>query len=162
MTEHECCNLNMAELVNMINHYMVEEQDSQSANINYYNSHDLIRLNAYLANIVRLVDHIHEQGTLDMPKTSPKRCVIDEMTVIKKVSNEMVATINNYFEALRDEILLSESCRLKTGFMPHDEVRVRAVVASMVRYIEDYVSNSSPIDLPESSPQEAITDLDAK
>ena len=51
----------------------------------------------------------------------------------------------------------SQSARLGAGLMPFDARRVSALVAKTRQWLTDYVSKRSPMDLPETSPQQAMS-----
>ena len=60
-------------------------------------------------------------------------------------------------EAIRTEMINSQSARLASTLISHDALRFDTLVDKMEAFINDYVEDATPLDLPESSPgEEAI------
>ena len=55
------------------------------------------------------------------------------------------------------EIVNSQSSRLGAGLMPFDARRITALVAKTRQWLDEYVSERSPMDLPETSPQQDMS-----
>ena len=45
---------------------------------------------------------------------------------------------------------------MSTGFVPFDKIRLNAVIQRCENYCDGYITNDTPIDLPESSPKAPI------
>ena len=60
-------------------------------------------------------------------------------------------------EAVRTEMIHSQSARLPSTLINHDERRLRLVTAKLEAFLDDYVEPLTPLDLPESSPDEPMS-----
>ena len=145
--------MNVAGMINRINHDIKEELYSQSANSTNFNEHDIIRLKSYLANKVSYLDWCDSQPMLDLPESSPEEYGLAETVEVFPVANQMVTDVVNLMATLRTEVTKSQSASQgSTGFHPADSARIRAVVQAISDYIDNYVEQANPVDLPESHP----------
>jgi len=150
-------NDDIAGLYARINRFIVEVIKSLSANVADFGDFDTKRLRSYLDALVIYLDWVVGEPQMDYPETHPKVLVLPEPPVIPEIENPQVEDIVRLFVRLRDELIHSQSSRLPSGLVEFDNVRARRTVERAGRYLEDYIVQVSPVDLPESSPKAAMT-----
>jgi len=142
---------------NMCNRFIREVQFSQSSNVSGLLASDQTRVVSYISALNTLKDWIVSQPTLDLPETHPRPYALEPRVTLKDTESESVAMLINLVRALDTEMLNSQSARLPSGLIHHDQFRFEALTAKMASFITDYVATATPLDLPESAPDEAIT-----
>ncbi len=152
MTEHEVYNDDIAGINNRINKYIIEVQESASANVTAVNAYDFKRMTDYLAAMTSYLNWIEDQPQLDLPKTHPKLLLLDPPPEIQKIENLFLIDCRRLWERARDETNLSQSARNATGMLEFDLTRLRKIIEKHEKYMTDHVAKVSPIDFPESSP----------
>lgn len=150
-------NDDVAGIFRRINKFIEEAQKCASSNVSDINEFDKVRFLAYLKSLTAYVDWVVDQPLLDLPETHPKLLELEEIPVVLLAENLMIRDLVRLFERARDEVINSQSARNATGLISFDETRVRAVVEKATKYIENYVTKVTPIDLPESSPKNVST-----
>jgi hypothetical protein len=141
----------------MFNDFIQEVALCQSANSPEVYDTDIERWLSYVSALEKKFDWIVAQPDLDLPKISPRLYALEPAFVPVSVENSMVDEVVRLFVAARDEFIQSNSNRRSTGFITHDEERVRAILEKIRTYINDYVTQVEPLDVPESSPAEPVT-----
>lgn len=141
---------------NRLNRFIVELIHSVSANVSQVNQFDMERLKSYLNNVKKYLGWVMAQPLLDLPETTPRVWVLEAPTTIPDMDNEEVADIVRMLELARDELTHSQSARQGSGLIPFDALRFNAVIAKTETFLSTYVEVVTPIDLPESSPDEAM------
>jgi hypothetical protein len=56
----------------------------------------------------------------------------------------------------REELVNGQSARMASGLIKYDEARVRAVIDKVDSFLTTYIQVVTPLDFPESSPQDPI------
>jgi hypothetical protein len=143
-------------LYDMINRYIVELMHSQSNGVSGMIVHDIARVETYLAALVTKRDWIADQPILDLPETHPRPWALEGLPLIANVESEGINQFIRLFEALRTEMINSQSARLASTLLPADLARFDGIVAKMSTFLTDYIMVATPLDLPESSPMEAL------
>ncbi len=151
------CNTDVFSLHRRINRFMYELIKSQSSGVSQTMGFDTARVLKYLASIKALMTWITSQPLLDLPETGPQPVMLLENTPITNLENESVYDLVMMFSLLRDELANSQSARLSTGLLKYDHDRATAIVTKMELFVNSYISQSEPLDLPESSPLVAST-----
>lgn len=141
---------------NRVNRFTVELVNSVSANTSQVNTFDLDRLKSYLNNIRKYLSWITSQPLLDLPETTPRLYILEAPAAVPEMDNEEVADIVRMFELARDEVVNSQSARQGSGMVPFDVRRITAVIDKTEAFLSTYVEVVTPIDLPESSPDELM------
>jgi hypothetical protein len=81
---------------------------------------------------------------------------LGELKELVNVENDNIAYLLNFFRVFKIELVNSQSARRSAGFIEHDSMRFDTYVAKIEEYIK-YIGETSPLDLPESSPMVAST-----
>ena len=89
---------------------------------------------------------------LDLPEWAPTEIDLGEPEALEMPENESIFDLMMHYDALEVELGSSQSSRQATGIIAHDEVRIRAVVQKLNAFLDNYVAQVLPLDLPESSP----------
>lgn len=153
MTEHTTQNDNIVGLHNRINRALVELFKSASANVTDVNTHDFKRTISYLNDLLLYTNCVTAPTVpLDLPETHPFTHQLREDPEIPVIENMMLEDLIMLLVRGRGELVLSQSSRLATGLTSHDEERWRAIMTQAGKFMTDYVSLVTPIDLPESAP----------
>lgn len=148
-------NHDIAGLQARINRFLEELHKSISSGVSQVNSFDQARVASYLEAIDTYHAWVIGQPQLDLPETSPRPIELESNPVITDVENESVNDMVRILGIARDEIVNSQSARLGAGLIPFDSVRLTAVIAKVRAFLINYVATTTPLDLPESSPQSA-------
>jgi len=110
-----------------------------------------------LDHLGRYVDWVVSQPQLDLPESSPRVIDLGDPEKLDMPENESLLDLMTMYELLEAEIGNSQSSRLGDSLISHDEKRFRDLIAKMRAFLEDYVKNILPLDLPESAPLRAQT-----
>lgn len=140
-------------LDNRLNRFIKEVQDSNSANTSQYTDADKIRLKTYTGAFIQYIDWVIDQPTLDLPESFPRSYDFDQLNPAKQLENEMVNDVVNMFTNLQTEVRNSQSATASNNYLMHDVLRWKAVITKINNYIDNYADAVTPLDLPESSPQ---------
>ena len=116
------------------------------------NAFDQVRLASYIGAIKAYVAWIVSQPQLDLPETSPRVYALDENPSYELVENEAVVDVVRMLELVRDEVVNSQSARQSSGLIGFDEKRLLAVINKVEAFLNTYIKEVTPLDLPESSP----------
>ncbi len=131
---------------------------SQSSGLSGLNNeYDLARVKTYITALDAFKAWIVDQPQQDLPETHPRQFILEEPVVVMDRESEVVNMMVNMFTALVTEMINSASARMASGLMIHDAKRFDLITSKMSAFLEDFVEKQTPIDFPESSPDEAIT-----
>lgn len=144
-------------LTDMLDRYMVEVNKSQSSGVSGMLPFDVERARTYLAAITSFHEWSNSQPIGDYPETHPRQFPLEPKPDTTNVDSESVNMIVREFEAMRWELINSQSARLANTLMVHDSQRLTTYVTRVGSFLTEYVEKISPIDLPESSPETAMT-----
>jgi hypothetical protein len=150
-------NLDVTYVADKVARYAAEVQMSVSSNVAYVNEFDMARLQGYLDDIDAAVAYIVNQPQLDLPESHPMLHPIQPFPAMRDMESDEWDHVVRLLRAGYIEIVNSQSSRLGAGLMPFDARRVSALVAKCRQWLNDYVSKRSPMDLPETSPQQAMS-----
>jgi hypothetical protein len=144
-------------LADNITRFVVEAWKSSSSGTSGISEFDKTRLNSYLDALDAAHDHVLGQPGLDLPETHPSEWPIEPFPVdlpTTDVESEEVNHIIRMFGVCWDELVHSQSARVGSGLNEFDSARLRSYVEKARKFLSDYVSNTAPLDVPESSPKE--------
>jgi len=141
----------------LIRRFTVEVFKSVSSASSAFNEFDQERLKSYLAEIDRCHDWIVAQPQLDLPESHPTEYALEEYPAVADVENEAVNALIKLFAVTRDELINSQSARDAAGLQSHDSKRLKAVIEKIRQFLDAYISQTQPTDLPESSPQATMS-----
>lgn len=150
-------NMDVAGLVRRIRRFRFETCKAVSSNLAAVSGSDFERAKSYLAAVTSYIDWIVSQPYLDLPEFAPKAMELGEPEKLPAAENESIVDLMVMYDALEVEIANSQSARQATGLISHDEKRIRNVIAKMNAFLDTYVSQVLPLDLPESSPYLPMT-----
>ena len=145
-------NLDVAGVIRRLRRFKIETVKSASSALASVSLADFTRAKSYLSAVGAYMDWIVSQPHLDLPETAPKSIDLGDSEVNPMPENESLVDIIALYDALEVEIANSQSARMATGIISHDENRIRAILAKMEAFLDDYVSKVLPLDVPESSP----------
>lgn len=145
-------NTDIAGLHARINRFITEHNKSVSANVSQVNTFDQARWLSYLNALRTYHAWMTSQPQLDLPETAPNPVTLEPNPEVTDVENESVNDLLRMLVALREETVNSQSARNPVGMIGHDTNRFLAQIEKVEKFIVDYVSKVSPLDLPESSP----------
>lgn len=150
-------NLDVVYLNDKLCRYAGEVIKAVSANLAHVNSFDMTRALKYLDDIDAAVKYVLDQPQLDMPETHPRERKLQAFPEVPNMENDELDHTVRLLEAARIELINSQSGRLAAGLLPFDAARVTALVAKNRQWLTTFVSERSPMDLPETSPQQLMT-----
>lgn len=150
-------NLDVTYLADKLARYAGEVQMSVSSNVAFVNEFDMARLQAYLTDIDAAVAYILNQPQLDMPESHPMLHPVEPFPEVRNLESDEWDHVVRLLRAGYIELVNSQSARLGAGLMPFDAKRITSLIAKTRQWLNDYVSKRSPMDLPETSPQQAMS-----
>lgn len=141
-------------IVQKTNRFIEELVKSQSANVSGLTPADKARLLSYTAALKDLLAWITAQPLLDLPETHPRAYELEPFPPVPEPENDDLGNVTRLFEALRTEMVNSQSARLAGTLNRHDVGRFSAIVDKIEAFVSGYIDKAEPLDFPESSPQE--------
>lgn len=146
-------NLDIAGLINRSRRFKFEWAKSASGNVSHVSIHDANRLRSYLKSMAAYIDFFQMQPQLDVPEYHGGRVIeLGDGPTIQKVENESVNDLIELWTLLETELVNCQSSRLAVRLIDPDLLRVNAILEKMSNFLEQYMINILPLDLPESSP----------
>lgn len=140
-----------------LNRFITEMYNSVSNGTSQTNTFDQVRLSSYLDAIDGYHAWVLGQPHLDLPETSPRAYALEANPVIADIENEDLADVIRMLQISRDEIVNSQSARDAAGLNKFDSARLSSIVAKVRAFLTSYMTKVSPLDLPESSPQDPLS-----
>ncbi len=156
-TELKVFNQDVLSLVEHVNRYIDELTHSQSSGVNGMIDADKERIASYIKALRTARGWIMAQPMLDLPETHPRMFALEPFPLVPEMENDAQAHCVRMLEALRTELINSQSARMPSRLQPFDDKRFTSVVDKLESFVVDYIDKAEPLDLPESSPQEALT-----
>lgn len=150
-------NIDVTYLADKLARYAGEVQMSVSSNVAFVNAFDMARLQDYLTDIDAAVAYVLAQPQLDLPESHPMLHAIQSFPEMRDMESDEWDHVVRLLRSGYIELVNSQSARLGAGLMPFDARRVSALIAKTRQWLDDYVSKRSPMDLPETSPQQAMS-----
>lgn len=146
-------------LYDNINRFIVELLRSQSSGVSGMVAADQGRLETYINSLRAALAWVQNQPMLDLPETHPSKYKLEPVPEVPEtgVENESINQIVRLMVALRNELVNSQSARFSTRLQPFDENRFTAIVNKVEAFLQSYVRSATPLDMPESSPNEVMT-----
>jgi hypothetical protein len=149
-------NIDVHSIVRRYNRILAEVNKAQSSGVSFTNPFDVARLTSYVSAMREFQKFIVSQPLLDCPETGPIEMDLPVSPALPMMENESMQDVVNLVEIARDEIANSQSSRQPTNLLTFDYARQTAFLAKLDTLLS-YVAVSEPLDLPESSPQVAMT-----
>ncbi len=142
----------------MCNRFVRELEHSQSSPVSGMTAHDINRIKTYTASLMNLHNWIAAHPLLDLTETHPREFKLEAMPEPENQESESINMIVRLVEALRTEMINSQSARYASTLIVHDSKRFVDTVTKINSFVSEYVEPSTPLDLPESSPSEQMTE----
>lgn len=149
---HDICGF-----VRRVDRFVFELHKSASSSLAAMNEFDKVRLIAYLASARAYLGWVISQPQLDLPESSPREYDIEDIEPFELVDSEDINDLIRMWELLRIELINSQSARHPAGLLAFDQSRATAVLDKIERFKLDYIDVATPLDLPESSPKNAVS-----
>lgn len=150
-------NFDIVYLNDKICRYAIEIIKSVSSGLAFTNEFDMARMLKYLDDIDAAISYVVAQPQLDMPETHPMLHPIESFPVLPNMESDEMDHVARLLRAVRTELINSQSARVGAGLLTFDALRATSLVEKARRWLVDYVAKRTPMDLPESSPQQAMT-----
>jgi hypothetical protein len=150
-------NMDVAGLVRRIRRYKYEINKCVSASLMHTTAADVGRFFSYIGAIRKYFDWMVAQPQQDLPESHPTDYDLGEPEKLATPENEALADLITQFDALETEMTFCQSARMHTSVMPHDEKRFRDILTKIENFITDYIQTVQPLDMPESTPLQAMT-----
>lgn len=144
-------------LVQRIQRFVEELAGSSSSGVSGMNVYDQTRLKSYLAAISDYQAWIMANPQLDLPETNRMLWDVKPLVGVPSVENESIQDILRMLHVTCVELLNSQSARMPSGLITFDASRLSAMTSKVGNLLSNYIAKSDPLDLPESSPQVAMT-----
>lgn len=145
-------NHDIAGFCRRLRRFKYEWAKSASANVAFVSDADAERLRSYLNGLIAYKAWVQTQPVLDLPETSPREIDLGEPAPLSAPENEAIGDVMQLWDILEHELINSQSSRMPARLISHDERRVDMLLEKMSRFLEDYIMQVQPLDLPESSP----------
>lgn len=152
----EVFNHDVVGLYNRIARVYDELARSQSAPVSGMVLGDRVRLRSYILEIRQFQAWVQDQPELDLPESHPRPYKLETFPAEIDVESEEIATLLYLVRAAAIELTNSQSARFACRLQPFDAARVTAIVNKIEKFLTDFIEQVTPMDLPESSPQESM------
>ena len=150
-------NLDVVYVNDKLCRYAYEVMKSVSSSLAATTEFDIARLHKYLSDVDRAIAYVLAQPQLDLPESHPTLHPIEAFPEIPNMESDEMDHVGRLLKSARRELINAQSARLGAGLLPFDASRVSALIAKCRSWLTDYVEERTPMDLPESSPQQAMT-----
>jgi hypothetical protein len=127
-----------------------------SAGIHAVNQHDFARFKKYFESLRTYVKWFQSVPLLDLPESHPAPIQVAPPPAMPDPENNSVQDLTYMIDLARLELINSQSARQPQALLSFDESRFIAIVDKCDKFLDDYVAQIQPLDLPESSPQDAL------
>jgi len=149
-------NVDIHSITRRYNRILMEILKSQSSGVSQVMPFDVVRILSYIAAMTAYQAFVVAQPLLDCPETGPMDIPLPPSPVIPYIENESGYDIMQLIEIARDELTNSQSARLPTNMIKFDYARQQGYLGKISALV-GYIGVSEPLDLPESSPMDAVT-----
>lgn len=150
-------NHDVAGFVRRLRRFKYEWAKAASGQASYVSDADANRLRSYLRGLREYKKWCQDQPVLDLPESSPREINLGDPEALALPDNEAIVDVMNLWDLMEFELVNSQSSRMPSRLIVHDEKRIDALLDKIERFLEDYISNVLPLDLPESSPLRGVT-----
>ena len=150
-------NHDVAGLWRRFNRFIQELAFSQSNPSSQVKAFDQERMRSYIDAIISYTDWVVAQPELDLPETHPRLIELAPPENYSVPENESLMDAITMLEVCRDELVNGQSSRNASGLNKFDNERLRAVMEKMSNFLDNYIAEVTPLDLPESSPMRVMT-----
>ncbi len=159
MTEVTTLNHDIYSMSRRLNDYAMDMQKCPSANIQGWRDADKVRYASYLDAMEAYLNWFQGQPEVDRPESHPTEYQENDEFRFghPEVENQMINDLVHALWSTKYELLHCQSSRLANRLLTFDEERLNSEIERMRKYFDDYIDKFTPLDLPESSPEEPAT-----
>lgn len=156
----EVINADVAGLAERADEVIYEVAKSQSANLTDMRPFDRERISQYNAMLRRYKGWVVAAPDVDLPETHPRVYPIKYISkdISDDVENKAIRDLIRFYRSLITELVNAQSARLANGLTQHDSRRFDLVMDKVEAFLEDYVDETQPLDMPESAPSSDAVD----
>lgn len=157
-TRTNLTNIDIYGLIRRIDRTLLEVGQCQSADqANGLMDADKARILDYMSDDKAYLAYCAAAPTPDCPESHGQWSIPlppepDFGRPVETISNDDIVQILHLLKVQRMEIANSQSARLVQGVKDFDRVRFDAGYDRVVKFVNDYISNTQPSDRPESAP----------
>jgi hypothetical protein len=158
LIEAEVNNHDVSGLCNRIARFATEVHLSVSSRMSHYHSDDIARLESYFKSMKDYKTWIISQPILDIPSSTPR--IIKIRDVFKEMAHTDNEDVNDIIQMLwltYNELAIGQSARAGSGLHPNDQARFDRLIGKLESFLENYVKQNNPLDMPETSPHAEST-----
>lgn len=150
----EVVNADVAGLAERTDEVIFEIAKSQSANLTDMRPFDRTRIDEYNSMLKRYAAWVVDAPDVDLPETHPRAYPVKYISkdISDDVENKSVRDLVRFYRSLITELTNSQSARLANGLTTHDKRRFDLVMEKIENFLQDYVDETQPLDMPESAP----------
>jgi hypothetical protein len=130
---------------------------SASANVTDYKSADKARLISYFDQLRKYIAWAVSQPEMDFVETHPLSQTLPPCPAIPDTENPDTQDLIQLFSRMRDELVNCQSARMASGLVSHDQERFLSIIERGEKYLAEYIDDTAPLDLPESTPHLPVT-----
>jgi len=156
MLENATVNVDVAMIVRLLDRSIVEVVRSQSSGISGVREADAARVGTYLDELDSFTDWSSRQPESDTPKSHPIVINLAVPLAVPPIENDSMWRLAQLLDTARYEVANSASARLPNGASKPDLVRWKSYYSDARRFMLEHVAKVTPVDLPESSPRNAM------
>jgi len=146
-------NMDILDLCNRLDTYLLECNNCASATRHETSDHDSARMIALVARFKSRFESYKGDPELDLPKYHPKPLTMPEPPSLNRVENNDVQQFINMMAALRIEVAYSDSSERASGFKGADAIRIDKMIEKMEKHTQ-MIDDEDEIDLPDVDRQE--------
>lgn len=150
-------NFEIAGIIRRARRFRFETVKAVSSSLANVSEADMTRSLSFLEALKSYIAHVVAQPALDLPESSPFEIDLGEPEKVDLPENESLIDLMVMYDLLEAEIGNSQSARQSTGLISHDHLRIMNLISKMENFLNSYVSDILPLDLPESSPLRKTT-----
>lgn len=145
-------NMDMAGVISRMRRFRYETIKAVSSGVANVSGSDVLRLKSYSSAVTQYLDWVASSPVLDLPESSPREYDMGEPEKLDMPENESLVDVMRLWDVAELEVSNSQSARNATGIISHDEKRIRDIIQKMEAFIDGYIAQVQPLDLPESAP----------
>ena len=152
--DNKTLNMDIDGLCARLYRFIDEAIHCQSANSASIEEWDLNRLKSYVSSALNYRDWFLAVPRLDCPEFHPKEFTVSMWSLdeVMDVENESIKDWARIAHIAMYELANSQSSRIATSLISHDNLRFQAFMDKLVNFMENYMEVTLPLDLPESVP----------
>ena len=147
-------NMDVVGIVERIDRTIYELMESESSELNSLEEYDVKRVLDYNTALRTYADVINAANRMDLPHSYPQMYAIKYITQgvdYNGTKNRIIRDLVRYYANAMVQWSRSESADKSNGFYDADYNRFILIMDRIDGYMESYIKEATPLDLPESS-----------